>query len=207
MKNKKLLTYAAAGAASFILAFIGGNGFLLSVLFGVLGAALFALLKVFSEKKRRSRESVLIEMDMSDYLTTVAMLLMSGTMIWDAMRRAAQGHDPSRPLYRELGKTFDEIDQSRSSDPVLAFEKLADRCGTPSVSMLSGIIIQNYKKGTGEIANLMNELSVSFRESRKLVCNKLADEASTLLLIPSTIVLICLMALLMTPALLTLTGI
>ena len=149
-------------------------------------------------------EMDMYEIDMADYLTGVALLLYAGLNLWDSMRRALQGSDIRRPLYRDLGLMFDGIDNGKYDSPVDAVEQLATERGSPAMSMLAGAVVQNYKKGAGEIAALFQELSVTARSNRKYLCMKLADEATTLLLLPSAIVLIALIALLLTPAMLTL---
>ena len=195
-----LLCCIGAGAA----ALLAGNKLPFSALCGLICGGLGLILYRLSQKRRRKKELDMYEIDMADYLTGVALLLYAGLNLWDSMRRALQGSDLRRPLYRDLGLMFDGIDNGKYDSPVDAVEQLATERGSPALSMLAGAVVQNYKKGAGEIAALFQELSVTARSNRKYLCMKLADEATTLLLLPSAIVLIALIALLLTPAMLTL---
>ena len=205
--KKQLIISMAAGLCGAFTAALSGNTLLFSALCGLGCAALGFIMYYLAQKRRHKKEADMYEIDMADYLTGVALLLSSGLNLWDSMRRAVNGGDLKRPLYRDLSLMFDGIDNGKYDSPVNAIEQLANEHGSPAISMLAGVVVQNYKKGAGEIAELFMDLSVTARNNRKYLCMKLADEASTLLLIPSGIVLVALIALLLTPAVLTLLSI
>lgn len=207
-ERKKRLAFAAAGLmAGAILSSLGGNGTLFTAAVSLTGAAAGFFIEPALKRRKKKKELKMYEMDMADYLIGVSLLLSSGLTLWDSLRRGLSGADPKRPLFRDLIKLFEGVDAGRYRSPVEAFERFASECGSPQVSTLTQVIVQNYKKGSGEIAALFGELSVSARNNRKYICMKLADEATTLLLIPSAMVLIALIALLLTPAVLTLAGV
>ena len=202
--SKRFFFMIGLATAGFAVSLAAGNSVLFSagccVILGVIG--FFA--PSFMEKRRKKKKLRMYEIDMADYLIGVTLLLSSGLTLGDSLRRALTGADIKKPLYRDIARLFDGIDAGKYGSLVDAFESFASGCGSPSVSTLTAVIVQNYKKGSGEIAELFYELSMSARNSRKYMCMKLADEASTLLLIPSTMVLIALVMLLLTPAVMTL---
>ena len=60
------------------------------------------------------------------------------------------------------------------------------------------------RKGSGEISNLFTTQAQLYRNERRRIAGKLADEAATLLLIPSTLVLLALIVMLLAPAIMEL---
>jgi Flp pilus assembly protein TadB len=204
--DKKSIFMTITGfAAGFALSLAAGNSVLFSVCCAIAFAAVFRFLPVFAEKRKKKKELKLYEIDMADYLIGVSLLMSSGMTVWESLRRALAGADLGRPLYRDIEMLFEGIDAGKYGDPVEAFEELASECGSPAVSTLTAAIVQNYKKGSGEIAALLRDLSLTARNNRKYICMKLADEATTLLLIPSTLILVALIVLLVAPAVMTLT--
>lgn len=207
LNKKQLFIALLSGICAVPIALLAGNTLMFSMLCGAVCGVLGFFTYRLAQKRKRKKETDMYEIDMADYLTGVSLMLSSGLNLWDSMRRALQGGDLSRPLYRDLRRMFDGIDNGKYESPVAAIEQLATERNSPAISMLTGVVVQNYKKGAGEIAELFRELSVTARNNRKYLCMKLADEATTLLLIPSGIVLIALIALLLTPAMLTLMSI
>jgi len=206
-RKNKILCLLAGVLAGVLLGFAGRNTAIVTILISIVLGVFGFFLPDISTRIKRNKESRMYDIDMADYLTNVAMLLTSGLTLWESLKRGTDGTDIKRPLYRELHKAFEKLDKGVVTDPVTAFEQMAAEVGVPSVSMLAGVVAQNYRKGAGEVAMLMQDFAVSSRANRKNVCMKLADEATTLLLIPSTMLLIALIALLVTPAILTLASI
>ncbi len=207
VKRKQLAAGSVLCAAVFCCSFFSGNGIAFSIICAAAGFFAGIAAYPLAEKRKKKKESKMFDIDMADYMINVSLLLDAGLTVWDAMRRACGGNDISRPLYRELNKALESLDSGKTDDPVSALEKMAAECEVPSVSILCGMVIQNHRKGSVELARMFRELSVSARNNRKLICMKLADEATTLLLIPSVLALIALLVILIAPAVMMLTGI
>ncbi|MBO4326539.1 MAG: hypothetical protein J5950_04645 [Clostridia bacterium] len=207
MKRKRLL-YAVFGALiGAAISSLAGNSTAFTAVCALAAGTAGLFLPPALIRRKHKKDLKLYEIDMADYLIGVSLLLSSGLTLWDSLRRGLYGMNLKKPLYRDLSKLFDGIDMGKYESPVEAFEEFAAWCGSPAVSTLTAVIVQNYKKGSGEVAALLSELSVTARNNRKYICMKLADEATTLLIIPSAMILIALVALLLTPAIVTLAGI
>ena len=173
-----------SGAALFGLALLGGNGIPVCAAAAIGGAVLGICFPELRAHHLRKKERQLYDLDMADYLTTVSLLLSSGLTIWDALRRALRDSNLKRPLYRDIRSVFEQYDSGRSTDLVDAFERMALACRVPSVSTFVCTVVQNYKKGSDEAAELFMDLARTCRNERRLIASRLADEATTLLLIP-----------------------
>ena len=146
----------------------------------------------------------MITMDMAEYLTCVSLLLTAGVSLWDALKRSLSEKDVRRPLYRELSGAFEQYEQGYVGDPVSAFQRMSERLCIPAISTFVCALVQNYKKGNQELAALFMELAVRSRTQRRDLATKLADEATTLLLIPGAMALISMILVLLAPALIQL---
>lgn len=188
----------------FALSVFGGNSWIFCLLMATGGGLSGFFLPFLWALRVRKKETRMITMDMADYLTSVSLLMTAGLTLWDALRRGLWGCNLRRPLFREISVAFDAYDQGNTLDQVEAFEEMAMRCRIPVVSTFVCALVQNYKKGSGEIAPLFMELAGTCRNERRTLASKLADEATTLLLIPSTLALIVMVLVLTAPAILQL---
>jgi hypothetical protein len=81
---------------------------------------------------------------------------------------------------------------------------MAVKCSDSTVSTFVSLIVQNSRKGTDELAELLRIQAVNARSERRMLAKQLAEEASTLMLLPSVLVLIAIMALAVAPAIIKL---
>lgn len=87
-----------------------------------------------------------------------------------------------------------------------AFEDAAARRNSVSFRNFCAMLIQNVRKGSGELSALFAAQAQIYRNERRRIAGKLGDEAVTLLLIPSAIVLAALILLLLAPAIMEIFG-
>ena len=196
----------ALGTGGFVLllCLCAGNSLLFCVGMALAGSVAGFLLPLWQASRKKQRESRMITMDMAEYLTCVSLLLTAGVSLWDALRRSLSGKDVRRPLYRELSGAFEQYEQGYSGDPVSAFQRMSEKLCIPAVSTFVCALVQNYKKGNQELATLFMELAVRSRTQRRDLATKLADEATTLLLLPGAMALIAMILVLLAPALIQL---
>lgn len=202
--GKSYKSTIVVGGALLLLSILGGNSVPFCVGLTLAGCILGFLLPLWQQAKKKRKESRMITMDMAEYLTAVSLLLSAGISLWDALKRGLLGKDLRRPLYREMTSVFEQYEQGRVSDPVSAFQRMSDRLCIPAISTFVCALVQNYKKGNNELADLFMELAVGSRTQRRDLATKLADEATTLLLLPGAMALIAMILVLLAPAVLQL---
>lgn len=84
-----------------------------------------------------------------------------------------------------------------------AYEQLGKRTGVQEYIRLSTLLTQNLKKGNGDLLKRLRE-EINRAENEKLqTCKKLAEEASTKLLVPMVLFLVVVMVMVMLPAFLS----
>ena len=139
--------------------------------------------------------------ELSDLLERIALLLDAGVTLWNAVIIVSECSGEG-VLLRELRQTVHQFSGINGYyyEPEAAFEELARRCADPSVSTFVSLIVQNARKGTSELAELLRMQSVHARSERRMLAGRIAEEASTLMLIPSALVLAAVLVLVAAPA-------
>ena len=202
--RKSYGTAALVGGCMLTICLLGGNSVAFCIGMTIVGGVAGFVFPLWQASKVKRKESRMITMDMAEYLTAVSLLLTAGIPLWEALHRGLVGRDPKRPLYRELGRAFEQYEQDRLSDPVGVFQGMSERLQIPAVSTFVCALVQNYKKGNNELAVLFMDLAVQSRTQRRDLAGKLADEATTLLLLPGAMALIAMVLVLLAPAMIQL---
>jgi len=159
----------------------------------------FMIAKKFAQKKE------CLKYGLADFMDRTAILLDSGMPVWSALMSVVQNSDKADPFAAEMEyavKSFSGKDNCFYR-PEECLEQMADRCSVLMVSSFVSLIIQNSRKGSDELASILKAQSGTFRTEQRNTAKKRAEEASTLLLIPTALVFAAILAMVATPALLT----
>lgn len=171
--------------------------------FIILFLLLFLIWKLFDsniENKIKKRRNA-YDLSMADFIERVALLLESGQPLWLAIERASFSKEEGS-LESEILRAINE--GRTMQDPCLAFSNLAKRSKSTSINSFTSLIVQNYRKGQSELVDLMRLQAAIYRNERKNTAKRLGDEATTLMLIPTTIVFIAILLMLLSPAFMSL---
>lgn len=203
---KRKITASAAALAFFLIPYLfGGSWGMCAAASAGAGAVAYALPLYLEKRKERNRNRS-YDMDIPDLLIHVSMLTEAGLTIWDAVERAAMIGDPNRPLYQDILTVFDHVRRGYAKDPAAALENLSAQRSSAALSNFCTIVIQNVRKGSVELSTIFATQAQLYRTERRRTAGKIAEEAVTLLLIPSTIVLVALIILLLAPAVMNFIG-
>lgn len=164
------------------------------------GAGLCGLRDGAVIKKAKDR-CLQMRFELSDLLERIALLLDAGVTLWNAIVIVSENGGEGA-LVREIRQTVQQFSSTDGYyyEPEAAFEELARRCADPSVSTFVSLIVQNARKGTEELAELLRIQAIHARNERKMLAKQVSDEAATLMLIPSAIVLAAVLVLTAAPA-------
>lgn len=204
IKHKIFIFAAAPGL--FVLTCLTGESWIIRIAAAAvcgLAARLIPLLLAGRREKIRSRS---YDMDLPDLLIHIAMFTEAGLNLRDAVERAAGIGSLERPLYRDLNEIFERIRRGSAKDFLSALEELAAQRKSVPLSNFCAMLTQNLRKGSGELGAMFTAQAQIYRNERRRIAAKLAEEAATLLLFPSAIVLIALILLLLAPAVMEIFG-
>lgn len=133
-------------------------------------------------KVDKRREEIL--RDFPHLLSQLALLINAGMPLREALGIASKKEEGI--IYEQLRILSDDM---RNGIPEYeAFSEFADRCGVDEVRKLSGLIIQNVRKGSAELAASLLELSGEVWRNRTSQVREQGEKASSKLLIPILII-------------------
>lgn len=188
---KFLVTADLAAQISYLTALLP-LGLLLAVIMDEAGIVLIVLLlAVFlafyieydkNAKVERKRADIL--KDFPHALSQMALLINAGMPLRETIETVAKAEGGI--LYTELRTLTDDL--KNGIPDYEALHSFADRCGVDEVRKLSGLIIQNVRKGSAELAGALMELSDEVWRNRTSQVRELGEKASSKLLVPILII-------------------
>lgn len=175
-------------------------------------AALVAWHVCTKEKAERERKAWERQMKL-DYPNLVSQLsLLTGTgmtvpaawgrMVAEYNRQRENGVAAMRPGYEEMKKTWNEMQGGVGEQQ--AWTNFGIRCGQSHYRKFSSILVQNVRKGSQNMQQLLDAEAKEAFLQRKLYAKQLGEEAGTKLLIPMGIMMLLVFAILLLPAMLNL---
>jgi hypothetical protein len=178
----------------------------------LLGAAAAATIylgekkKKIDEAKKRTKE---LKRDYSEMIHKLALLMGAGMtvrMAWEHIvneyrERLAGGKTKKKYVYEEMSYTLYQMGSGISE--INAYGEFGTRCDTKEYLKFSSLIVQNLKKGSRELVNLLELEAIDAFEERKNQAKKYGEEAGTKMLFPMVGMLVVVMGIIMFPALIS----
>ncbi|OWR33195.1 type II secretion protein F [Saccharibacillus sp. O23] len=157
----------------------------------------FALIKDLASKVKQREEKILLELP--EMLNKIVLLVGAGETVQQAIFRCSQQKEGSdHPLYKELDRMVTEC---RSGDPFhQAFEQFGKRCGVQDATIFVTTVLLNHKRGGGEFAMALRDLSRTLWDKRKAMGRIQGEKASSKLVFPMVLILFVVMLMVGGPA-------
>ena len=148
-----------------------------------------------SERRKRERS---MQLDYSDIVSRLSLYMGAGISTRKAWERIVQGGKSGHPAYEEMAVTLREMESGVSE--ALAYERFGRRCRIQSYLKLGTLLGQNLRKGTKNLAGLLQEESREAFEDRKALAKRMGEECESKLLFPMLLMLLTVLILIMYPA-------
>jgi tight adherence protein C len=152
--------------------------------------------------ERIKKRNFYIQYDFPDFLNKLVLLINAGMTIPRAWEKIVHDRKNMTPLYEELNITYLEIRNGKAE--LAAYEDFARRCRMKEITKFITIVIQNLRKGNGELVPLLKLQSNECWQLRKNMAKKLGEEASTKLVLPLMIMFVGILVIVILPAVLQL---
>lgn len=165
----------------------------------ILPAAMFYFLDRELENRLKKKQDS-IRADFPDMVSKLVLLVNAGMTMNRAWEKICTETRKDSPLYRELKTTYQQIQGGKPEGE--AYEEFARRCKVREISKFVAVVIQNMKKGSGDLVPLLRLQSEECWELRKSRAKQLGEEASAKLLIPMMIMFIGILIIVVLPAVL-----
>ncbi len=148
-------------------------------------------------KKRQQQLSY----DYSEVVSKITLLMGAGMTVRGAWERIVADYrtkNSFRIVYEQMNESLNQI--KAGVPETEAYEQFGARCGLKEYQKLSALIVQNLKKGTKDLAALLELETIEAFEKRKNMAQIQGEEAGTKLLLPMVIMLVVVMIIIMVPA-------
>lgn len=158
------------------------------------------------ERKAWQRQLLL---DYPDIVSQLSLLSGAGMTIPAAWSKLAleyrdqreEGKIFLRPGYEEMLKTWREMQDGVGE--MKAYENFGRRCDKPQYRKFASLLMQNIRKGTRGMQQLLDAEAEEAFQQRKALARQLGEEAGTKLLLPMGLMLLLVFAVLLVPAMLS----
>lgn len=152
--------------------------------------------------ERIKKRNFYIQYDFPDFLNKLVLLINAGMTVPRAWEKIVSDRKNLTPLYEELNTTYIEIKNGKPE--MAAYEDFAKRCRVKEITKFIAAIIQNLRKGNGELVVLLKLQSNECWQLRKNMARRLGEEASTKLVLPLMIMFVGILIIVILPAIMQL---
>lgn len=153
-------------------------------------------------RKKRERG---MQLDYPEIVSRLSLYMGAGISTRKAWERIVddyekkEGADPVRhAAYEEMRTALHEMQSGVAEAP--AYERFGTRCRMPSYLKLGTLLSQNLRKGTKNLAGLLQEESREAFENRRALAKRMGEECESKLLLPMLMMLLTILIIIMYPA-------
>lgn len=186
-----------------------GSGQGLIVLFaGLLFAALFMFSRIQNRDIQEAKRQEALLYDYPHLVNKLVLLLNAGMSMRAAFEKTAHDYRISLKNGGPKREGFDEIlrmcaDMEKGVSEIDAYRKLGERSKEAKYRTFSTLLVQNLRKGSGELINQLEREAGEAFEERKKRARILGEQAGTKLMFPMMLMLMVVFAILMIPAMIS----
>ena len=177
---------------------------------GMIAAGCVPLVEKSRKQEDEKRRKEKLQSEYPELVSKLTILLGAGMTLFGAWNKIATNYSnkrknntiPVHPLYEEMLITCHEVESGVGE--TRAYERFGERCGLHRYRKFCSLLVQNLRKGTRGLVQLLEqEVSDAFEE-RKNLAKKSGEEAGTKLLFPMMIMFGIIIVIIMVPAFLSL---
>lgn len=172
-----------------------------------LAAAALTFAKWEETKRKKEKRKQKLQFQYPDVIEQLVLLLGAGMTIFGAWEKIVLQYQAEKKagnisaVHEEMLRTYYEIHDGISES--IAYERFAERCELPLYKRLSGLLIQNLKKGSAGIREQLMKEAQEALEEKKSSARKRGEEAGTKLLLPMIILLFVVLIIVLAPVFMT----
>lgn len=173
---------------------------------GMIAAGCVPLVEKSRKQEEEKRRKEKLQSEYPELVSKLTILLGAGMTLFSAWNKIATNYSNKRknntisihPLYEEMLITCHEIESGVGE--ARAYERFGERCGLHRYRKFCSLLVQNLRKGTRGLVQLLEqEVSDAFEE-RKNLAKKSGEEAGTKMLFPMMMMFGIIIVIIMVPA-------
>lgn len=176
---------------------------ILIFLFAVMAGIIVICAKDKELLKDMENRKVQMLMDYPEIVNKMILYLGAGMTLHAAWNRITADYEQKRErkkryAYEEMLLTSYEMKSGISE--LQAYQRFGKRCGIPQYLKFSALLLQNSKKGTRGLSELLRIEAAEAFEERKNLAKQVGEKAASRLLLPMFLMLVLVMAIIIIPA-------
>ena len=173
---------------------------------------LIAISLFFMKDKDLHKELLLREKqigrDYPDMVSKLSVYMGAGMTIRGAMEKLVEEYEKQKELMAEKRFLYEEMkvamtEMQSGISEAAAYERFGRRCSSQLMLKFSNLVVQNLKKGSTGLHQLLRMEAENAMRERRNEIKKLGEETSTKLLLPMMMQLCVVMIMIMVPAFIT----
>ncbi len=185
------------------------NTYQIILLIGLAAAAVVYIQQGMKDRRKEEERKEQLLKQYPDMVSKLSLLLGSGMTLsaaWERIvlnyqRQLEHQQTEKSEVYEQMMLAYREMQDGVGELKV--YERFGERCGTPQYRKLSMLIVQNLRKGSAGLRQMLEkEVSDAF-VLRKNLAKKAGEEAGTKILLPMMLMLCIVMVIILVPAFLT----
>lgn len=176
----------------------------------MLGLTLLALAAMAAGRRReedtiRKKRERGMQLDYPEIVSRLSLYMGAGISTRKAWERIVDDYEKNETAdvtrhtaYEEMRTTLREMQSGVAETQ--AYERFGTRCRMPSYLKLGTLLSQNLRKGTKNLAGLLQEESREAFENRRALAKRMGEECESKLLLPMLMMLLTILIIIMYPA-------
>ena len=177
---------------------------------GMIAAGCVPLVEKSRKQEEEKRRKEKLQSGYPELVSKLTILLGAGMTLFSAWNKITTNYSnkrknstiPIHPLYEEMLITCHEIESGVGE--ARAYERFGERCGLHRYRKFCSLLVQNLRKGTRGLVQLLEEEVSDAFEERKNLAKKSGEEAGTKMLFPMMMMFGIIIVIIMVPAFLSL---
>jgi len=160
------------------------------------------------EEHRRQQREQSMQMDYPEIVSRLSLYMGAGISTRKAWERIVESYEEKgtgnrkpREAYEEMRTALYEMRSGVAEG--IAYERFGARCRLLPYLKLGTLLSQNLRKGTRNLAGLLQEESREALENRKALAKKMGEECESKLLFPMIMMLLTILVMVMYPAIIS----
>lgn len=157
--------------------------------------------KVYEPKRNKEKRNNEIMSDYTEIVSELSVLMGAGMSTYNALLKMTNDYKQSgvkREAYEELKLCISSIQSGKRE--IDAYRDFGKRCGALSYIKFCNLLVQNIKKGTENIFEILKKESQDAFIEKKAQIKKRGEEAGTKLLLPMILILMVVLMIIIIPA-------
>ena len=163
---------------------------------------------ILEQRKEQERKNKLLK-QYPDMVSKISLLLGAGMTLSGAWERIVLNYQhqleknqiEQNEVYEQMMTAYREMQDGVGE--IKVYERFAERCGTPQYRKFSMLIVQNLRKGSAGLRQILDKEVEDAFALRKNLAKKAGEEAGTKMLFPMMMMLCIVMVIILVPAFLT----